>query len=156
MGIRILIRHSILFQPSVEPTMGLFWGLNSMPTSGGLVFATIYYNSRYIAVIYNTTIHTQQSLQWYKLSHSRTTLDISPSRASCRVSKKYDRDMSKARCICIHNLYSFITFHSPCTTTFTTRVNAIFGHWLRLTLHCILAIGYDYSHMQICNDFDVS
>ena len=66
---------------------------------------------RYIAVIYNTILHTELRLQWYNFDqtlHSRTSPHISPSRASYGVSfarclKKCDRDLSIAQRIPVPN-----------------------------------------------------
>ena len=67
-------------------------------------------DSRYIAVIYNTIIHTKQQLQWYNLGqtmHARTTPHILPSRARYGVSfekllTRYACDIWKAQCIYLH------------------------------------------------------
>ena len=59
-------------------------------------------DSRYIEVIYSTILHTEQQLQRYNFGqtlHSRTTPHTSPSRANDTMSKKHDRDISKAHCI---------------------------------------------------------
>ena len=95
-----------------------------------LIYRYMWFNtidSRYIMVIYNTIIHTEQSLQWDNFGqtlHSWMTPHISPSRASYGVSfmgslKKYHCDISRVHCIESHNGLLPSILWSPCQVNIT-------------------------------------